>query len=84
MANVENKPCGGLVFSSTHIPEPIVRRRYVAGINNLFQLFMNEVDLWDIYDNSQKPRIEVACGGKGVDPIIFNESLFKTIESYVK
>jgi len=45
---------------------------------------MNEVDLWDIYDNSQKPRIEVACGGKGVDPIIFNESLFKTIESYVK
>ena len=67
-----------------NIPEPIVRRRYVAGISNLFSLFMNEVDLWDIYDNSQKPRIEVACGGKGVDHIIFNESLFKTIESYVK
>lgn len=67
-----------------NIPEPIARRRYVAGINNLFRLFMNEVDLWDIYDNSNKPRIEVACGGKGVDSIIFNDSLFKTIESYVK
>ena len=31
-----------------NIPEPIVRRRYVAGISNLFRLFMNEVDLWDI------------------------------------
>ena len=45
---------------------------------------MNEVDFWVIYDNSQKPRIEVACGGRGIQPIIFNESLFKTIGSYVK
>jgi len=67
-----------------NIPETIVRRRYVAGISNLFRLFMDEVDFWVIYDNSQKPRIEVACGGRGTQPIIFNESLFKTIESYVK
>ena len=62
-----------------NIPEPIVRRRYVAGISNLFRLFMNEVDLWDIYDNSQKPRIEVACGGKGVDPkrSVFWSQLFR-------
>lgn len=67
-----------------NIPEPIVRRRYVAGINNLFRLFMNEVDYWDIYDNSQKTRIEIAYGGKEIKSIIFNDSLFKTIESYVK
>lgn len=67
-----------------NIPEPIVRRRYVAGINNLFRLFMNEVDYWDIYDNSQKTRIEIAYGGKEIKSIILNDSLFKTIESYVK
>ena len=43
-----------------NIPEPIVRRRYVAGINNLFRLFMNEVDYWTIYDNSEYPAIQIA------------------------
>ena len=45
---------------------------------------MREVDFWDIYDNSQRPRREVACGGKGEKPIIFDESIYTTIKSYVK
>lgn len=84
MANVENKPCGGLVFSSTHIPEPIVRRRYVAGINNLFQLFVNEVDYWTIYDNSEYPAVQVASGGKDDEVNIIIESTYNRIVNYVK
>lgn len=67
-----------------NIPEPVIRRRYVAGISNLFNLFMNEVERWDIYDNSKYPRRQIACGGIGVNTIVFNESLFNQVKSYVK
>ena len=67
-----------------NIPENIIRRRYVAGISNLFRLFMSEVDFWDIYDNSKKPRLEIARGGKNVETIICNNSLFNKMQDYVK
>ena len=67
-----------------NIPEDIIRRRYVAGISNLFRLFMSEVDFWDIYDNSKKPRIEIARGGKNSETVICDDSLFHKMQDYVK
>jgi len=67
-----------------NIPEAIAQRRYVTGINNLFNLFMDEVDYWDIYDNSEYPRKQIACGGKDVQTVIYEESLFAKIKNYVK
>jgi len=67
-----------------NIPEPIVRRRYVTGISNLFRLFMNEVDSWEIYDNSKYPAIQIARGGKDDETSILVESIYKTIADYVK
>ena len=67
-----------------NIPEPIVRRRYVTGISNLFRLFMNEVDSWEIYDNSKYPAIQIARGGKDDETFIIVESIYKTIAEYVK
>ena len=67
-----------------NIPEPIVRRRYVTGINNLFRLFMSEVDSWEIYDNSKYPAIQIARGGKDDETFIIVESTYKTIADYVK
>jgi hypothetical protein len=45
---------------------------------------MQEVDYWDIYDNSENPRKQIACGGKDSDTIIKEELLFSKIQSYVK
>jgi len=67
-----------------NIPEPIVRRRYVTGISNLFRFFMNEVDSWEIYDNSKYPAIQIARGGKDDETSIIVESTYKTIADYVK
>ena len=67
-----------------NIPEPIVRRRYVAGICNLFRLFMSEVDSWEIYDNSEYPAVQIARGGKDDETFIIVESTDKTIADYVK
>lgn len=67
-----------------NIPEPVIRRRYTAGISNLFHLFMKEVDYWDIYDNSEYPRKQIACGGRNAETVICEESLFNQIQNHVK
>ena len=67
-----------------NIPEDIVRRRYVAGISNLFRLYMREVDYWDIYDNSENPRRQIACGGNNVENTIIDNNTFSKIQSYVR
>ncbi len=67
-----------------NIPEPIIRRRYASGIKNLFNLFMSEVDYWDIYDNSKYPRKQIACGGKNTETKIIEEKSFNLIKNYVK
>ncbi len=67
-----------------NIPENVIRRRFTAGINNLFKLFMTEVDSWVIFDNSENPRKLVASGGKDNQTVINEEILFSKIQSYVK
>ncbi len=67
-----------------NIPEDVIKRRYVLGIRNLFQLFMSEVDYWIIYNNSENPRIEVAYGGRNIETIIINKEQFTEIFSYVR
>ena len=67
-----------------NIPEPIIRRRYTAGLKNLFNLFMDHVDYWDIYDNSDYPRKQIACGGKNAKTIINEDNLFNQLKRYVR
>ena len=66
------------------IPEKIIRRRYVSGINNLFNLYAAEVDSWSIYDNSTIHRCKVAVGGKSIETIINEETIYNQIISHVR
>ena len=66
------------------IPYDVILRRYSKGIDNLFRLFMNEVDIWAIYDNSQYQRERVAFGGKSMETKINDSNKFKIIRDYVK
>lgn len=55
------------VASGGHnIPLSVIERRYQAGLRNLFQIFMDEVDVWVIYDNSNNKGERVAFGGKAI------------------
>ena len=67
-----------------NIPVQTIRRRYVAGIKNLFSLYMPIVDYWEIWDNSLSPRCQVAFGSKNKGTTIKEESLFKRIQDYVR
>lgn len=66
------------------IPEDIIRRRYVSGIQNLFNLYAAEVDSGSIYDNSTTLRRNVAVGGKTIKTVINNEEIYNQIISHVR
>lgn len=67
-----------------NIPQDVINRRYVAGICNLFNLFMQEVDSWVIFDNSENPRKQIASGGRNADTVIDEKVLYLKMQSYVK
>lgn len=67
-----------------NVPSNVIKRRYVAGIRNLFNIFMNEVDVWAIYDNSCTPRTFVAKGGRAIGVDIVSETIYNKIKNYVE
>jgi predicted ABC-type ATPase len=43
-----------------NIPEPVIRRRYVAGIRNLFGVYRPILSAWSLFDNSKDLRYPIA------------------------
>ena len=67
-----------------NIPVDVIKRRYAAGIQNLFDIFMPIVDSWTIFCNSLTPRRCIAEGGYQTDIKVYDKVLFSEIKSYVK
>lgn len=62
-----------------HVPDETVRRRYYAGLKNLFFVYMSLVDYWTIYDNSGTGFVRISHGSiAGVK--MDNEALFVYIK----
>lgn len=66
------------------IPVSTIRRRYTAGINNLFKLFIPAVDYWAIYDNSGVERLKIVSGRSNEPANIYNRELYEKIIAYVR
>jgi predicted ABC-type ATPase len=64
-----------------HVPEDVVRRRYTAGLRNLFLSYMPAVDGWQVYDNSdlKGPRL-LASGAAGKPTVIEDAMAWKRLE----
>ncbi|AZV95663.1 AAA family ATPase [Kerstersia gyiorum] len=45
-----------------HIPEPVIRRRFIAGMKNFIQHYRQQVDDWALYDNSGSHPILLEWG----------------------
>ncbi len=65
-----------------NIPENTIRRRYAAGIRNLFELYLPICDYWMITDNSMSPMEVIAKGFKNEKKEVFNQVIYKKLESY--
>lgn len=66
-----------------NIPTDVIRRRYLAGIENLFKIYLPLVDSWMLIENHSNPRIIIADGGKN-EREIYNQELLNKMQSYVK
>lgn len=71
------------VASGGHsVPEETIIRRYGAGIDNLFRLYMPIVDYWMIIDNSNTPSKLVAEGGLSVVTKLHDKTAYNQILNY--
>ena len=64
-----------------HVDDSIIRRRYKAGIKNLFHLYCPVVDYFLFIDNSVMPS-EVIAEGNIKSTKFYNEEKFKKIRQY--
>ncbi|MDO4164864.1 MAG: zeta toxin family protein [Bacteroides sp.] len=67
-----------------NIPTDIIIRRYYAGIDNFFRIYMNNVDYWVLANNTEGTSEYVAEGGKGITTEIFDLETYKKIKQYVR
>lgn len=64
------------------VPVEVVRRRYAAGSQNLFQLYMPLIDSWQMFDNSEGPHpVPIAAGDRhSVRNIITDVETWRRLE----
>ena len=65
-----------------NIPVETIRRRYAAGIRNLFELYLSISDYWMIADNSMSPMQIIAKGFKRDKIEIYNPVIYKKLENH--
>jgi predicted ABC-type ATPase len=64
------------------VEESIVRRRYVSGLLNLFDLYMSVSDEWAIMNSSTTPLTFIAKGNKKGEGEIVNEEVYHQIKRH--
>ena len=63
------------------VPETVVRRRFVAGLRNFFDVYRTIVDGWHMYDNGTVtgPRL-IAHGAAGAPTTIADQAAWRRLE----
>lgn len=62
------------------IDEAVVRRRFAAGLKNLFTLYMPVVSSWMLYDNSRPSVPRVIASGYGDNIRVQSESEYENLK----
>jgi predicted ABC-type ATPase len=62
------------------IPEPIIRRRYAAGLRNFFTIYRPLFDSWIVYNNSMVPPQKIAFEEQRRLTVI-NQAIFQRVQS---
>ena len=65
-----------------HIPDDVIRRRYSGGLRNLFELYLPQVDLWEVLDGTEQAELRlVASGGEGRLPRVIDSGTWSQINA---
>jgi predicted ABC-type ATPase len=68
-------------FGGHNVPEDVVRRRYYAGMRNLFSMFIPISDYWILIDNSVDPFRMIAEGERTQVTEIQDDELFYYLQN---
>jgi len=62
------------------VPEPVVRRRFAAGLRNFFRVYRNIVDTWQVFDNAVEtgPRL-IATGRRAQEDTVVDLSAWTNL-----
>lgn len=64
-----------------HIPEDVIRRRYVGGLKNFFSIYLPLADDWRAFDNTiQNQSVLVAEHRPGQAETIYNSQTWQTMK----
>ena len=66
-----------------NIPVNVIKRRYMAGLKNLFQLYIPESSYWMIFNNSSLSAELIAEGYSNVEIHIQNKRTFELIKKNI-
>jgi len=67
-----------------NIPEDVIERRYIRGIKNFFEIYLQKCNNVMLFDNSNKLPILVAEKEINEEIQITNENLFDEIKTFLK
>jgi predicted ABC-type ATPase len=62
------------------IPEATIRRRYHAGLRNLFQIYMPLSDSWEVHDNTTMARTTLVARRAGAILEVFDHAVWARIQ----
>ena len=63
-----------------YVADDVVRRRYHAGLRNLFELYRPLAEQWQVYDNSTDGPVQpVAAGRRDQSPVVYDELTWHAI-----
>lgn len=67
------------------VPEEVVRRRFIAGLRNLFGIYLEVVDTWRVYDNASErgPRL-IASGAAASATAVLDPRAWKHLEDLAR
>lgn len=66
-----------------HVPEEVIRRRFVSGLRNLFRYYPSVVDGWRVYDNSGLDGPRLMASGVGNDmPTVVDQKAWESLERW--
>jgi predicted ABC-type ATPase len=66
-----------------NIPKDVINRRYIKGIQNLFNIYMPVCDYTMIFDNSRPDPVLVSELEKGANEIVHDQNRLINIKKYL-
>ena len=64
-----------------HIPTDVIKRRFVRGLKNLFNLYIPIVDKWLLINNSEKEFKTIARGSITGTFFVENETIWQQLKT---